>query len=76
MFNSMHFELLPASENFFYSWFYHHSEFCRSELQLHNLGDQLGMDAIGVGNNEEDSSVNIVSDGEPTGNYVASPKSM
>ncbi|KAF8008101.1 hypothetical protein BT93_K1935 [Corymbia citriodora subsp. variegata] len=47
----------------------------RSELQLHNLGDQLGMDAIGVGNNEEDSSVNIVSDGEPTGNYGASPKS-
>ncbi|KAL3714770.1 hypothetical protein ACJRO7_006639 [Eucalyptus globulus] len=50
-------------------------ELKRSELQLHNLGDQLGMDAIGVGNNEEDSSVNIVSDGEPTGNYVASPKS-
>ncbi|KAF8008102.1 hypothetical protein BT93_K1935 [Corymbia citriodora subsp. variegata] len=50
-------------------------ELKRSELQLHNLGDQLGMDAIGVGNNEEDSSVNIVSDGEPTGNYGASPKS-
>ncbi|XP_030544289.1 zinc finger CCCH domain-containing protein 13 isoform X1 [Rhodamnia argentea] len=50
-------------------------ELKRSELQLHTLGDQLGMDAMGGGNNEEDSSVNIVSDGEPTGNYVSSPKS-
>ena len=31
------------------------------------------MDAIGAGTNEEDSSINIVSDGENAGNNIGGP---
>ena len=40
---------------------------CRSEVRLHKLGDELASDINKIGVNEEDSSINIVSDGEATG---------
>ncbi|KAK9924584.1 hypothetical protein M0R45_032948 [Rubus argutus] len=36
----------------------------RSQVQLNKLGDQLALDIYGIDANEEDSSINIVSDGE------------
>lgn len=39
------------------------------------MGNQLGSDTARHGENEEDSSINIVSDGETKGNIVVSPKS-
>ncbi|EHA8590508.1 zinc finger CCCH domain-containing protein 13 [Cocos nucifera] len=37
----------------------------RSQTRLQKLGDQLGSDTLKTSANEEDSSVNVVSDGEP-----------
>lgn len=42
-------------------------------MQLHNLGEQLGLDAIGV-SSKEDSSINIVSDGEAPDNHFGSTR--
>ncbi|KAM1240001.1 hypothetical protein ACFX2J_045368 [Malus domestica] len=39
----------------------------RSQVRLNKLGDQLALDIYGTDANEEDSSINIVSDGETTG---------
>ncbi|PON68775.1 Zinc finger, CCCH-type [Parasponia andersonii] len=39
----------------------------RSEVRLHKLGDELASNFNKIGANEENSSVNIVSDGEATG---------
>lgn len=38
------------------------------------MGDQLGSDVNKIGANEEDSSINIVSDGEDPGYHAASPR--
>lgn len=46
---------------------------CRSEARLQKLGSQLISDTSKHAN-EEDSSIDILSDGEPTGNHVVSPK--
>lgn len=45
----------------------------RSEARLLKLGSQLISDTSKHAN-EEDSSIDILSDGEPTGNHVVSPK--
>uniref|UniRef100_A0A5B7A322 Putative zinc finger CCCH domain-containing protein 13 isoform X1 n=1 Tax=Davidia involucrata TaxID=16924 RepID=A0A5B7A322_DAVIN len=45
-------------------------ELKRSQARLQKLGDQLGSDATRPGANEEDSSINILSDGETAGNHV------
>lgn len=37
---------------------------CRSQVRLNKLGDQLGLDTYVTDANEEDASINIVSDGE------------
>lgn len=50
-------------------------ELRRSQARLQKLGNQLGSDTARHGENEEDSSINIVSDGETKGNIVVSPKS-
>ncbi|EXC23137.1 hypothetical protein L484_018268 [Morus notabilis] len=42
-------------------------ELKRSEVRLHKLGYELASDINKIGANEEDSSINIVSDGEATG---------
>ncbi|XP_057956496.1 zinc finger CCCH domain-containing protein 13 [Malania oleifera] len=42
----------------------------RSQARLQKLGDLLGSDATAPGVNGDDSSINIVSDGELTGNHV------
>ena len=39
----------------------------RSEVKLRKLGDELCLDNEKIGANEEDSSINIVSDGEAIG---------
>ncbi|KAK9151905.1 hypothetical protein Syun_010214 [Stephania yunnanensis] len=44
----------------------------RSQARLQRLGDQLACDPSRPSANEEDSSVNIMSDGEPNG-YLMSP---
>ncbi|XP_031382223.1 zinc finger CCCH domain-containing protein 13 isoform X2 [Punica granatum] len=46
----------------------------RSQIQLQDLGDQLSLDAVEGGNKEEDSSINIVSDGENPNNHAGSPR--
>lgn len=46
-------------------------EIHRSQVRLDKLGDELGSDIINIGTNEEDSSINIVSDGETTGFLVS-----
>lgn len=46
---------------------------CRAEARLQKLGNQLISDTS-KHVNEEDSSIDILSDGEPTGNHVISPK--
>ncbi|KAK4766517.1 hypothetical protein SAY87_008159 [Trapa incisa] len=43
-----------------------------SQTQLQKLGNQLSLDAVEGGNREEDSSINVISDGE-NNNYTASP---
>ncbi|XP_022952134.1 zinc finger CCCH domain-containing protein 13-like isoform X1 [Cucurbita moschata] len=48
-------------------------ELKRSQFRLQQLGDQLGSDVNKIGANEEDSSVNIVSDGEDPGYHAAGP---
>ncbi|XAR68084.1 hypothetical protein NMG60_11003090 [Bertholletia excelsa] len=45
-------------------------ELKRSHDQLQKLGDELGSDANKLGANEEDSNINILSDGETTGNHT------
>ncbi|KAL7216208.1 hypothetical protein ACSBR1_028205 [Camellia fascicularis] len=47
-------------------------ELKRSHDRLQKLGDHLGSDAARLGANE-DSSINILSDGETTGNHAMSP---
>ncbi|KAI8007990.1 Zinc finger CCCH domain-containing protein 13 [Camellia lanceoleosa] len=47
-------------------------ELKRSHDRLQKLGDHLGSDAARLGANE-DSSINILSDGETTGNHALSP---
>uniref|UniRef100_A0A5B6ZZR4 Putative zinc finger CCCH domain-containing protein 13 isoform X1 n=1 Tax=Davidia involucrata TaxID=16924 RepID=A0A5B6ZZR4_DAVIN len=49
-------------------------ELKRSQARLQKLGDQLGSDATTPGVNEENSSINILSDGETAGNHVMSPR--
>ncbi|KAG7022878.1 Zinc finger CCCH domain-containing protein 13 [Cucurbita argyrosperma subsp. argyrosperma] len=44
-----------------------------SQVRLQQLGDQLGSDVNKIGANEEDSSINIVSDGEDPGFHAVSP---
>lgn len=46
---------------------------CRSQVRLQQLGDQLGSDVNKIGANEEDSSINIVSDGEDPGYHASDP---
>lgn len=46
---------------------------CRSQVRLQQLGDQLGPDVNKIGANEEDSSINIVSDGEDPGYHTSGP---
>lgn len=46
---------------------------CRSEARLQKLGNQLISDTSKPAN-EEDSSIDILSDGEPTGNHVMTTK--
>ncbi|KAB2612027.1 zinc finger CCCH domain-containing protein 13 [Pyrus ussuriensis x Pyrus communis] len=47
---------------------YKEKEECkRSQVRLNKLGDQLALDIYVTDANEEDSSINIVSDGETTG---------
>ncbi|KAF8391485.1 hypothetical protein HHK36_023790 [Tetracentron sinense] len=48
-------------------------DYKRSQARLQRLGDQLDSDASRLGANEEDSSVNIVSDGEPNDKNRISP---
>ncbi|XP_052177955.1 zinc finger CCCH domain-containing protein 13 [Diospyros lotus] len=48
-------------------------ELKRSHDRLQKLGDQLGLEATKLGANEEDSSINILSDGETAGNHAISP---
>ncbi|XP_022930758.1 zinc finger CCCH domain-containing protein 40-like isoform X1 [Cucurbita moschata] len=48
-------------------------ELKRSQVRLQQLGDQLGSDVNKIGANEEDSSINIVSDGEDPGFHAVSP---
>ncbi|XP_043704333.1 zinc finger CCCH domain-containing protein 13 isoform X2 [Telopea speciosissima] len=49
-------------------------ELKRSQARLQRLGDQLGSDASGPGASEEDLSINIISEGEPTENNGMSPR--
>ncbi|KAK0588606.1 hypothetical protein LWI29_003150 [Acer saccharum] len=46
----------------------------RSQARLQKLGYQLGSDASGAAGNEENSSVNIVSDGETTNYHLLGPQ--
>ncbi|XP_030482482.1 zinc finger CCCH domain-containing protein 13 isoform X1 [Cannabis sativa] len=46
----------------------------RSETRLHKLADELGSDINKIGANEEDSNINIVSDGEVAG-FPVNPQS-
>ncbi|MQL84463.1 hypothetical protein Taro_016976 [Colocasia esculenta] len=46
----------------------------RSQVRVQRLGDQLGTDNSKPGNNEEDSSVNAISDGGPNGDGCFSPR--
>lgn len=45
----------------------------RSQVQFQKLGDQLVSATTTSGGNEEDSNINIVSDGETTGYHAISP---
>ncbi|XP_031254541.1 zinc finger CCCH domain-containing protein 40 [Pistacia vera] len=49
-------------------------ELKRSQARLQKLGNQLGSDATVTGVNEEDSSINIVSDGETANKHLISPQ--
>lgn len=60
---------LQFTVQLFYSKFYL-LIVCRSQIQLQNLG----LDAFEGGNKEEDSSINVVSDGEKTNNHAGSPQ--
>ncbi|XP_038887782.1 zinc finger CCCH domain-containing protein 13 isoform X5 [Benincasa hispida] len=48
-------------------------ELKRSQVRLQQLGDQLGPDVNKIGANEEDSSINIVSDGEDPVYHASGP---
>ncbi|KAG6589178.1 Zinc finger CCCH domain-containing protein 13, partial [Cucurbita argyrosperma subsp. sororia] len=51
-----------------------HNRYSRIQDELkRQLGDQLGSDVNKIGANEEDSSINIVSDGEDPGFHAVSP---
>ncbi|KAJ4729999.1 Zinc finger CCCH domain-containing protein [Melia azedarach] len=56
----------------------HHSriqdELKRSEARLQKLGDQLGLDVAKAGGNDEDSSINIVSDAETPNYHLVGPQ--
>lgn len=45
----------------------------RSQIRLQRLGDHLGSDTA-TGGNEEDSSINIVSDGDAPGYHAVCPQ--
>ncbi|KAI0495795.1 hypothetical protein KFK09_022098 [Dendrobium nobile] len=47
-------------------------ELKRSQSRFQKLGDQLGLDISKLGANEEDSSIYILSDGEPNGDFQES----
>ncbi|XP_020539438.1 zinc finger CCCH domain-containing protein 13 isoform X2 [Jatropha curcas] len=47
-------------------------ELKRSQVRLQKLGDQLGSGSATAGGNEDDSSINIVSDGEAPGYHATS----
>ncbi|XP_044465895.1 zinc finger CCCH domain-containing protein 40 isoform X2 [Mangifera indica] len=47
-------------------------ELKRSQAQLQKLGNQLGSDPTITGVNEEDSTINVVSDGETANNHLVS----
>lgn len=47
-------------------------ELKRSQARFQKYGDQLGLDISKLGTNEEDSSINILSDGEPNGDLQES----
>lgn len=49
-------------------------ELKRSQARLQKLGYQLGLDATKVGGNEEDSSINIMSDEETTNYHLVDPQ--
>lgn len=49
-------------------------ELLRSQARLQKLGDQLGSDVVEPGPSEEDTRINIVSDGDPVANRVMSPQ--
>lgn len=47
----------------------------RSQARLEKLGDQLGSGATGAGgDNQEDPSINVVSDGEITNHHLVNPQ--
>ncbi|KAK1389016.1 zinc finger CCCH domain-containing protein 13 [Heracleum sosnowskyi] len=46
----------------------------RSQARLQKLGDQLGSDVVEPAPSEEDTRINIVSDGGPVANRVMSPR--
>lgn len=49
-------------------------ELKRSQARLQKLGYHLGLDATKVGGNEEDSSINIMSDEETTNYHLVDPQ--
>eukprot|EP00268_Persea_americana_P019368 TRINITY_DN19923_c0_g1_i6.p1 TRINITY_DN19923_c0_g1~~TRINITY_DN19923_c0_g1_i6.p1 ORF type:complete len:471 (+),score=124.88 TRINITY_DN19923_c0_g1_i6:184-1596(+) len=49
-------------------------ELKKTQIRLQRLGDQLCSDMSRLGATEEDSSINIVSDGETNGDYQMSPR--
>lgn len=55
-----------------YRKFYFMFDF-RSQIHLRKLGDQITLDAVEGGSKEEDSSINVVSDGDNNINHAGSP---
>ncbi|XP_021276604.1 zinc finger CCCH domain-containing protein 40 isoform X2 [Herrania umbratica] len=49
-------------------------ELKRSQARLEKLGEQLGLNISGTSGNEENSNINIVSDGETTGYHMSHPQ--
>lgn len=46
----------------------------RSQTRLQKIGDQLGSDTLKSNANEDDPSINVVSDGEPNDDGKTSPR--
>ncbi|XP_020591279.1 zinc finger CCCH domain-containing protein 13 [Phalaenopsis equestris] len=51
-------------------------ELKRSQARFQKFGDQLGLDISKLGANEDDSSINIISDGERNGDLIHSGYSL